>query len=624
MPRVLVIKPYICNQKVLDIPEQTFDHCLSRLTDVRGNPENPKGLALLPQQLKTSFSGLVVGYVSDAHIEDIDYVNIELQILYSVLFESVYKEKNPVCQAFVNPFNMTREAIVNAAAKMETVRDLFVLLNKIKMDELGENGHPFTMPQLNYFINPKRSGASYRTFSIPKKSGGVRMISAPVKMLKSFQTYVGKLLQAIYDAPDCVTGFVPEKSVVDNANRHVGMRYIFNIDLKDFFPSITQARVWGALKTRPFCFPEKVASAIAGLCCIEVAEEMEDGTEKKRYVLPQGSPCSPVLTNIVCHNLDWKLHGLAKRFHLNYSRYADDITFSGDNNLFYAEGEFVKELRRIIAGQNFRINEKKTRLQKRGDRQEVTGLVVSDRVNVSREYVRDIENLLYIWEKYGHNDAYAKFLSRYQPKQNYRQGQPDMNKVVMGRLMYMRMVKGEESPAWRRLQKRFNRLVDRNESCGGTDIRYLHSYTIENFERIVGVSIRFTSDTGKLSPSLDLNGSAIPVRLSHYSRKRLKVILDADDADALEVFKAHYHIAYCRIGNEERRDDFLMIIRKPPKRVGEDRKETINQPEVEVDGAPVEEPVMVDGLTTDQVLEALVVSGFDLTILDKWDKTKTI
>ena len=519
---------------------------------------------------------------------------------------------------------MTREAIVNAASKMETVHDLLVLLNKIKMDELGKNGHPFTRPQLNYFINPKRSGSSYRTFSIPKKSGGERAISAPVKMLKSFQRYVGILLQAYYDAPDCVTGFVPEKSIVDNANHHIGMRYIFNIDLKDFFPSITQARVWGALKTRPFCFPEKVASAIAGLCCIEVVETIENGTEKKRYVLPQGSPCSPILTNIVCHNLDWKLSGLARRFHLNYSRYADDISFSSDIYLYDADGVFMKELRRIINGQNFSINEKKTRLQKRGDRQEVTGLVVSDRVNVSREYVRDIENLLYIWEKYGHNEAYVKFLSHYQPKHNFRHGHLDMNKVVMGRLMYMRMVKGEDNPTWRRLQKRFNRLVDRNESCGGTDIRYLHSYTITDFERIVGVSLQFSPSFGKLSPSFDLNGSTIPIRLSRYSRTRLEKILAADNEGALQEFKERYYIAYCRIGDGKQLADFLMIIRKPPKRVVENGKEANNQPKKGLEGAPVEEQVIVDGLTTDQTLDALVISGFDLTILDKWDKTKRI
>ena len=126
-----------------------------------------------------------------------------------------------------------------------------------------------------------------------------------------------------------------------------------------------------------------------------------------RCVLPQGSPASPILTNIVCINLDRRLSGLARRFKLNYTRYSDDITFSSMHNVYQENGEFMTELRRIIADQQFSINEDKTRLQKRGSRQEVTGLVVSDRVNVVRGYARSIGSLLYIWKRYGHDSVYA-------------------------------------------------------------------------------------------------------------------------------------------------------------------------------------------------------------------------
>ena len=131
---------------------------------------------------------------------------------------------------------MTREAIKAAAEKMETTRDLLNLLNKIKMDDLGDKGHPLIMPHLNYFIHPSRNKANYKTFRIPKKAGGFREISAPRKLLKSFLTYANILLQSFYEAPDYVTGFVPGKSVVDNAERHIGMNYVFNTDLKDYFP----------------------------------------------------------------------------------------------------------------------------------------------------------------------------------------------------------------------------------------------------------------------------------------------------------------------------------------------------------------------------------------------------
>lgn len=532
---------------------------------------------------------------------------------------------------------MNREAIVKAASEMKTTHDLLVLLNRIKMDELGEKGHPFTMPQLNYFINPKRNVTRYKTFTIPKKSGGVRVIHAPVKLLKSFQTYLNRILQAFYDAPDCVTGFVPSKSILNNAEHHIGQNYVFNSDLKDFFPSITQARVWGALKTRPFNFPESIASAIAGICCIkEAVEKEEDYSEAEafdaparavRYVLPQGSPCSPVLTNIVCHNLDWKLSGLARRFHLCYSRYADDITFSSPHNVYQEDGEFIKEFRRIVAGQNFTINEKKTRLQKRGERQEVTGLVVSDRINVTREYVRDLDNLLYIWEKHGHNSAFAKFLAHYTPKQNLGHTRPDMERVIAGKLMYLRMVKGEDSEVWRRLQKRFNRLADRKESAGGTDIVYKYIYTIEAFEKTAGTTIRFSlKDRANFIPDpyFLLNGKQYNIYLSKYARTRLGNVLNSRDPVQMQKFREQFHIAYCR--NEGTSEDacYWMIIRRLPKK----KVQTIET----VDLDELLEKIVVssrdedlpgdDSLTTDQMLDLLVDSDFDLNTLDQWDKIR--
>ncbi|MBO6081546.1 MAG: RNA-directed DNA polymerase [Bacteroidales bacterium] len=351
---------------------------------------------------------------------------------------------------------MTNLEIAHAASRVANLPGLLALLNRIKEDEFGNRVYPFTLQELNYYINPKRSRSGYRIFSIPKKNGGDRTIASPVKILKSFQICVNRLLQALYEVPECVCGFVPGRSVADNAARHTGMRFVFNADLQDFFTSIPQARVWGALKTRPFSFPPVIASALAGLCCMEV-----DGADGPRYVLPQGGPASPVITNIVCHNLDWKLSGLARRFHLHYSRYADDITFSGDHFVYEEGGVFLTEFRRIVAEQNFRLNDKKTRLNRRGERQEVTGLVVSDRVNVPREYVRDLDNLLFIWERYGRDAAYAKFLSRYTPKKGRMVKKPDMEAVVRGRISYLKMVKGADSPVWKRLRKRFDILIGR-------------------------------------------------------------------------------------------------------------------------------------------------------------------
>lgn len=508
---------------------------------------------------------------------------------------------------------MTREEIIASSKKMESTRDLLTLLNRIKMDELGDKGHPFIMPHLNYFIHPSRNKSNYKTFRIPKKSGGFREISAPQKLLKSFLTYTNILLQAFYEAPDYVTGFVPGKSVVDNAERHIGMNYVFNTDLKDFFPSIEKSRVWATLKCYPFKLNDAVADAIAGLCCTEFEI---DG--QKRWVLPQGSPASPILTNIVCRTLDRQLHKLARTYNLRYSRYADDITFSGNRNVFQKDGDFRKELEEIVANEHFTINEKKTRLQKKNERQEVTGLVVSDRVNVARQYVRELDNLLFIWEKYGEADAYVKFLTRYTPKPNlHRQRKPNMRAVVQGKLLYLKMVKGDDSEVWRRLQRRFNKLCGIHQSDVDATVRY--KYTIAEFEKKVSTVLEFSEDQkGKVSCSFSLNGKKTHVFLSRYARTRLTNILAKGDDAALAKFKSSYLLVFF----EDTKGGFWRIERKQAKANASsamviDFDDAIDKTTLALEGNSG------SGLTTDEVLSALLKSGFDLNTLDEWDKIKS-
>lgn len=521
---------------------------------------------------------------------------------------------------------MTKEAIVAAAAKVETTRDLLNLLNKIKMDELGVKGHPFILPHLNYFIHPARNKKNYREFRIPKKSGGFRVISAPKRMLKSFLTYTNKLLQAFYEGPEYVTGFVPGRSVVDNAERHVGMNYVFNTDLKDFFPSITKSRVWATLKCHPFNFNDKVADAIAGLCCTELFIEGED-----RRALPQGSPASPILTNIVCQNLDRELHRLAKEYNVRYSRYADDITFSSNRNVFHKGGNFQKALERIITEQHFAINEKKTRVQNKNQRQEVTGLVVSDRVNVPRDYVRGLDNLLYIWEKYGYKDAFTSFMKHYSPKQNLYGGTPSMESVIEGKLMYLKMVKGEDDPVWKKLQKRFAKLTGKRRRRG-EDIDFINVYSISSFEESLECEVSFSIDGDKISASFILNGRSIPVSISKYCRTRLASILESGDEKSLEKFKNHYHIGYCF--NESY---FWMIFRKHRHSKEDSTPRVLDVEQILEMLSSVSVPQFAseklssnqdDTDTTmtkkslNEVLKDLIASNFDLKILDQWDKKK--
>ena len=321
--------------------------------------------------------------------------------------------------------------IKTAFEKMQSREDLLHLLNEVKPLIYGEKAVPFELKQLTWYANPKLSGKRYTEFKINKKSGAQRSIHSPVKGLKAIQKTLAYVLHCVYEPPKAAMGFVRDRSIVVNAQLHAGSNYVYNIDLKDFFPSIDQARVWKTLQLKPFNLNKEfntqvtpgdekqdlsrldIANIIASLCCTEMEVERQNETgewEKvKRNVLPQGAPTSPVLTNIVCQKLDYLLSAVAKRFGLNYSRYADDITFSSMHNVYQSGSKFLKELHRIIAEQNFHIKESKTRLQKDGYRKEVTGLLVNEKVNVQKRYIKQLRLWLYYWEKFGYERANSFF-----------------------------------------------------------------------------------------------------------------------------------------------------------------------------------------------------------------------
>jgi retron-type reverse transcriptase len=160
--------------------------------------------------------------------------------------------------------------------------------------------------------------------------------------------------------------------------------------------------------------------------------------------------------------LDYLLSAVAKRFGLKYSRYADDMTFSSMQNVYQPDSDFIKELRRIVAEQGFHIKESKTRLQKEGYRQEVTGLLVNQKVNVSKRYIKQLRMWLYYWENYGYEKAQSFFMHQYlADKGHCIKGKPDMVNVIDGKLNYLKMVKGDSNDLYLKLRDRFNILTNK-------------------------------------------------------------------------------------------------------------------------------------------------------------------
>ena len=311
-------------------------------------------------------------------------------------------------------------------------------------------------------------------------------------------------------------GFTYGRSIVDNAKAHLGQNYILNLDLKDFFPSIKQARVWKRLQLAPFCFPEDVASVIAGLCSHK--KESEDGT--KEYVLPQGAPTSPILTNIICERLDHRLMGVAKRFNLRYTRYADDITFSSMHSVLAIGGEAFEEIKHVIEEQGFVINDKKTRLQKVGARQEVTGIILSEKINTPRTYVRDIDQILYVWEKFGYEKAFARLLQDEGKKAYHKKTVSSMENVIGGKLDYLKMVKGEKDKVYIKYASKFE-MLKKQKKHSTEGLVYMATYTIEDFQMLFKTDLNISDSAGKIRASFKLNDVFYPVRITSASSKAI-------------------------------------------------------------------------------------------------------
>lgn len=349
---------------------------------------------------------------------------------------------------------------------LNSKEDLLKLLNETKSFMYKES-YPFKMKNLNYYIT-RKNNVAYSSFDIPKKKKGeFRTIYAPNEGLKELQVILNTVLQAVYEPHPSAYGFVLGKSIVDNAKSHTNKNYVFNIDLKDFFTSIEKQRVWGRLLVKPFNLGssserKKIASIIAKLASIYSI----DGT---REVLPQGAPTSPILTNAICEKLDIKLTGLAKRFGLIYSRYADDITFSSMHNEWEENGKFEKiynegstfriELSRIIEEQRLVINVQKIRLQKRGYKQEVTGLIVNDKINVSKKYIKQLRHWIYFIERFGIDKAAELFEVDYLNKTIDKNKRPNFILVLQGKLLYLKMVRGFEDNLYVKLQNRLDKAI---------------------------------------------------------------------------------------------------------------------------------------------------------------------
>lgn len=328
----------------------------------------------------------------------------------------------------------------------------FVLNQALKLDLAVNPRHkakPVSAKLLNYYAYHKKE-ARYRTFQIPKRTRGeVRTIKAPDHGLLRLQRLLLTCLTASFTTShDASHGFVPGRSVLTNAQPHVGHRFVLNLDLSNFFTNTSIGRVVAVLQLPPFGLAKEAAYLIANLCC-------------DQGCLPQGAPTSPLLTNAVCQRLDRRLHELAARHRCTYTRYADDLTFSGNRPVFRAG--FHQRLNAILEAEGYQQNEHKQRLQTPETRQEVTGIVVNERPNVPREYVRQIRAMLHNWEIKGYEVANATFRQHYstsETRTHYPGKVPKLERVLAGKIAYLGMIRGKEDEQFIKIISKYSFLLN--------------------------------------------------------------------------------------------------------------------------------------------------------------------
>lgn len=314
---------------------------------------------------------------------------------------------------------------------------------------------------LNFLYKSKSD--HYVSFSIIKKNKKHRSIKAPKRVMKRIHHALLPHLEKFYSPKPSSHGFIQGRNVKTNAQIHSGKRYVFNIDLKDFFDSIHFGRVRNLFMAPPLGAPHNVATVMAHICC-------SDGK------LAQGAPTSPLISNMICRKLDSQIQALAKSCKCHFTRYADDITFSFTCTAKYLPKDIVeisedgraipgRGLEEIIKSNGFTINTEKTRLQHRSQRQMVTGLVVNERPNVTRDYVRLTSSMINALKRYGAELAEAKYLEilkgENQPLQHRQilrtkeRAGDFFIKVIKGRLNYIQMIRGRGDKIYRRLAYEF-------------------------------------------------------------------------------------------------------------------------------------------------------------------------
>lgn len=314
-----------------------------------------------------------------------------------------------------------------------------ILQNKYQSKDLGVFLSEVASQSLvNYIL--ARKDSYYRNFRVKKKNGTYRYINEPLNQLFTIQKEFSHFFLINRSNNYHSHGFELNKSIITNADKHTNKKIVLNIDLEDFFSNISTPRISKLLLDK-FNVSELEAIKIANLLTYKNS-------------LPQGSPSSPILSNLICEQLDDELDKYCKQFNITYTRYADDMSFSFNfNKLPIIQ---VKTIIFIIEQNNFKINKKKYRYYYRNARQLVTGLVVNEKVNVKREYYKRLRAILHNWSVKGIVYAQDKFIEKYGENKNFIL-------TVEGWVNFLGQVKGNDNAQFLSIKSKLDRLLQESQ-----------------------------------------------------------------------------------------------------------------------------------------------------------------
>ena len=315
--------------------------------------------------------------------------------------------------------------------------------------------------ELEWFADLKRLGVKradarlqhYNYRVLAKPHGSVRLIEAPKERLKVMQQKVLKQILERIPTHPAAHGFVKGRSIKTFAEPHAGKHVVLRMDLKDFFPTLGRAQIQAFFRTAGY--PERAADLLGGLCTNSAPRSVWREIDSKdqpfaafaahqlygKPHLPQGAPTSPALANFCMYRADCRLSGLAKVAGATYTRYADDLAFSGDVRFARGVSRFAAHAAAILHEEGFAVHYRKTRVMRRGVRQYLAGVVTNEHINVARADFDRLKATLTNCVKYG-------------PQAQNRDGHPAFHSHLEGRVAFVEMINPQKGARLRRIFER--------------------------------------------------------------------------------------------------------------------------------------------------------------------------